>query len=124
LFKLPFDLGEIKGKPTSVGIGRFGPYVKWGEAFISIPKGKDPLTIDEAAALAIIEEKEAADAPIGYYNNEPVTKGTGRFGPFIKWSDLYINVPKAYNFDHLSQKDIDELIAKKIEKEANRYIQQ
>lgn len=124
LFKLPFDLGEIKGKPTSVGIGRFGPYVKWGDAFISIPKGKDPLTIDEATALAIIEEKEAADAPIGYYNDKPVTKGTGRFGPFIKWGDLFINVPKAYNFDNLSQKDIDELIAKKIEKEANRYIQQ
>ncbi|MNE63814.1 DNA topoisomerase I [compost metagenome] len=53
----------------------------------------------------------------------PVTKGTGRFGPFIKYQDLYINVPRAYNFEALSQKDIEELISKKLEKEANRFIQ-
>jgi DNA topoisomerase-1 len=39
LFKLPFDLNEVDGQPVSVGVGRFGPYVKWGETFISIPKG-------------------------------------------------------------------------------------
>jgi DNA topoisomerase-1 len=54
----------------------------------------------------------------------PVTKGKGRFGPYIKWNDLFINVPRAYNFDALTQKDIEELIGKKIDKEANRYIQQ
>lgn len=124
LFKLPFDLSELKGKPTSVGIGRFGPYVKWGDTFISIPKGTDPLTIDDAAALAIIEEKEAADAPIAHYDGEPVTKGSGRFGPFIKWKDLFINVPKAYNFEALSIDDINALIEKKLDKEANRYIKQ
>jgi DNA topoisomerase-1 len=47
------------------------------------------------------------------YEGMPVTKGKGRFGPFIKWNDLYINVPRAYNFDALTQKDIDELIEKK-----------
>ncbi len=64
------------------------------------------------------------DAPIGYYEEKPITKGKGRFGPFIKWNDLFINVPRAYNFDNLTQKDCNELIEKKIEKEANRYIQQ
>jgi DNA topoisomerase-1 len=54
----------------------------------------------------------------------PVTKGKGRFGPFIKWNDIFINVPKKYNFDALSQNDIQELINSKLEKEANRYIQQ
>ena len=53
-----------------------------------------------------------------------MTKGKGRFGPYIKWNDLFINVPKAYDFDNLSQREIEELIDKKIEKEANRYIQQ
>src|SRR5206468_6067929 len=62
--------------------------------------------------------------PIGYYENKPVTKGTGRFGPFIKWNDMYINVPKRYNFEGLKQSDIDELIEAKVKKEANRYIQQ
>lgn len=123
-FKLPFQLEDYQGKEVSVGVGRFGPYVKWGDAFISVPKNEDPLTIDIDRAIEIITEKVAADAPVASFDGLPVTKGTGRFGPFIKWNDLFINVPKAYNFDQLSQSDIEELIAKKIEKENNRFIQQ
>lgn len=124
LFKLPMTLGTYNDQEVSVGIGRFGPYVKHGEVFISLAKGEDPLTVDMERAIAVIKEKEAADAPIGYYNAQPVTKGSGRFGPFIKYKDLFINVPKAYNFEQLSQSDIEELIEKKLEKEANRYIAQ
>ena len=122
-FRLPFQLEDYKDKEVSVGVGRFGPYVKWGETYISIPKNEDPLTVDQARAGEIIEEKITADAPVAHFDGLPVTKGTGRFGPFIKWNDLFINVPKAYNFDFLSDNDIRELIAKKIEKEANRFIQ-
>lgn len=124
LFKLPFELDEFEGQGVSVGVGRFGPYVKWGETFISIPKGEDPLSVSQARAEEIINEKKKADAPIATYKGDPVTKGTGRFGPFIKYKDLFINVPKKYNFDNLSQSDINELIDAKLEKEANRYIQQ
>lgn len=124
LFKLPMDLGQYNGQEVSVGIGRFGPYIKYGEAFISLSKGEDPFTVNMDRAIAVILEKEAADAPIGYYNALPVTKGKGRFGPFIKYKDLFINVPKAYNFDQLTQSDIEELIDKKLDKEANRYIAQ
>lgn len=123
-FKLPFQLDDYDGKEVSVGVGRFGPYVKWGDTFISIPKNEDPLTVNQARAIEIIEEKNLADAPVASFNGLPVTKGTGRFGPFIKWNSLFINVPKAYNFDALSATDIKELIEKKIEKENNRYIQQ
>jgi DNA topoisomerase-1 len=123
-FKLPFQLEDYQGKEVAVGVGRFGPYVKWGDAFISIPKNEEPLSVDQARAIAIIDEKITADAPVAHYQELPVTKGTGRFGPFIKWNDLFINVPKAYNFDRLSSADIEELIGKKIEKEANRFIQQ
>jgi len=122
-FRLPFQLEDYKDKEVSVGVGRFGPYVKWGETYISIPKNEDPLTVDQTRAAEIIEEKITADAPVAHFDGLPVTKGTGRFGPFIKWNDLFINVPKAYNFDFLSDNDIRELIAKKIEKEANRFIQ-
>ena len=124
LFKLPLELGSYDGEEVSVNSGRYGPYVKWGEAFISLPRGTDPLTVDMEQAVALIDEKKQADAPVGYYQQKPVTKGKGRFGPYIKWEDLFVNVPKAYDFDNLSQKDIDELVSKKIEKEANRYIQQ
>lgn len=124
LFKLPFSLGEYEGKEVVIGAGRFGPYVKWGEQFISIPRGEDPLSVDMDRAAEIIKEKQEVDAPIATYDGKPVTKGKGRFGPFIKWDELFINVPRAYNFDNLSKSDIEELIQKKLEKESNRYIQQ
>lgn len=123
LFKLPLTLGEYDGKEVSVNAGRYGPYVKWGEQFISIPKGEEPLDVDMDRAIQIIEQKLKADAPIAFYNDKPITKGKGRFGPYIKWDNMFINVPRVYNFDALTQKDMDELIEKKIAKEANRYIQ-
>ena len=124
LFKIPFDLNEFQGKPVSVGVGRFGPYVKWGDAFISIGRGTDHFSVTQEVAENFIKEKIEADAPIATYKGEPVTKGTGRFGPFVKYKDLYVNVPKKYDFDNLTQGDIEELISAKLEKEANRYIQQ
>ncbi len=124
LFKLPLNLGEYEGMEVLVNIGRFGPYVKWGEQFISIPKGEEPSDVDLQRAVEIITAKQVEDAPVGFYDSKPITKGKGRFGPFIKWNDLFINIPRAYNFDLLTQKDCDELIEKKIEKEANRFIQQ
>jgi DNA topoisomerase-1 len=123
LFKLPFDLNEVDGLPVAIGVGRFGPYVKWGETYISIPKGEDPLSIEQTRAEEIIAEKKLADAPIASYKGEPITKGSGRFGPFIKYQSIFINVPKRYNFENLSQSDINELVEAKLEKEANRYIQ-
>jgi len=124
LFKLPLSLGEHNNLDVSVNIGRFGPYVKFGEQFISIPKGEDLSEIDLSRAIEIINAKQVEDAPIGYHDEKPITKGKGRFGPFIKWNDMFINIPRAYNFDTLTQKDCDELIEKKIEKEANRFIRQ
>jgi DNA topoisomerase-1 len=124
LFKLPLNLGEYEGKELLVNVGRFGPYIKWGEQFISIPKGEEPTEVDLPRAIEIIKAKQVEEAPIGYYNEKPITKGKGRFGPFIKWNDLFINIPRAYNFDYLTQKDCNELIEKKIEKEANRFIKQ
>jgi len=124
LFSLPRTIGEYEGQELAVNIGRFGPYIKLGEQFISIPKGEDLYEMDLARAIELIKDKALADAPIGFYEELPVTKGKGRFGPFIKWNDLYINIPRAYNFDTLSQQDINELVEKKMEKEANRFIKQ
>lgn len=124
LFRLPFELNEVDGLSVTVGVGRFGPYVKWGETYISIPKGEDPLSVNQDRAEEIINEKKLADAPIANYKGEPVTKGVGRFGPFLKYKSIFVNVPKKYDFDNLSASDINELIDAKLEKEANRYIQQ
>ncbi|MBK0382448.1 type I DNA topoisomerase [Pedobacter sp. SD-b] len=124
LFKLPFSLNDYEDKEVSVGVGRFGPYVKWGDTYISLPKNQNALEVDNKRAIEIIEEKKLADAPVATFKGEPVTKGRGRFGPFLKWKDIFVNVPVRYNFDNLSKTEIDELISAKIEKEANRYIQQ
>ncbi len=123
LFRMQGTMGQYEEKDISVNIGRFGPYVKWGEEFISIPKGTDPATMNLEKAIALIDEKKKADAPVGTYEGKPVTKGKGRFGPYIKWEGMFINVPKRYNFDKLTQAEMDELIAAKVQKEANRYIQ-
>jgi DNA topoisomerase-1 len=124
LFKLPLTLGQYEGQEVYVNMGRFGPYVKWGEEFISLPRGEDPLEVDMERAIELIEQKKEADAPIAMYDGKPVTRGKGRFGPYIKWNDMFINVPKRFDFDALSQKDVNELVEAKIKKEANRYIQQ
>jgi len=122
LFKIQGTMGQYEDKDISVGIGRFGPYVKWGDDFISIPRGTDIASVDIDKAIELIEEKRKADAPVATYEGKPVTKGKGRFGPFIKWEGMFINVPKRYNFDALSKADINELIDAKVKKEANRYI--
>ncbi len=122
LFKLPLALGMHNGEPVSVNIGRFGPYVKWGEQFISLPKTEDLFAVSLERAVEVINAKMVEDAPIGFYEDKPITKGKGRFGPFIKWNDLFINVPRAYDFENLSVADYTELIEKKKEKEANRFI--
>jgi DNA topoisomerase I len=124
LFKLGAPLGEYEGLDITVGVGRFGPYVKFGDAYVSMPKGEQASTVDLTRAIEIIEAKRVEDAPVAMYNEKPVTKGKGRFGPFIKWDGMYINIPRAYDFDVLTQQDCNELIEKKIEKEGNRFIQQ
>jgi len=123
LFQLPKALGEYEGLEVSVNVGRFGPYVKWGEQFISIPKGEEPIDLESDRAIELINEKKKADAPVAFYDDKPVTKGKGRFGPYIKWNDMFINVPRRYNFDALTQADINELVEAKIKKEENRFIQ-
>ena len=124
LFKLPLTLGEYENQEVSVNIGRFGPYVKFGEQFVSIPKGEDLNTVDLDRAIEIITAKQKEDAPIGFFDEKPITKGKGRFGPFIKWNEMFINIPVKYNYDSLSQNDLEELIEKKLEKEATRVIAQ
>ena len=123
LFELPKNLGEYKGETVEANVGRFGPYVKFKEMFVSVPKGEDIMDISLERAAELIEEKLKADAPIAKYKNLEVTKGKGRFGPFIKWNDLFINVNKKYDFDNLSQSDIEELIEDKLKKEAEKVVQ-
>ncbi len=122
LFLLPKSLGTYNGEELEVNNGRFGPYVRFGKQFISLPKGMDPMDVTMDIAKELIDEKTQADAPIGTYDNLPIQKGVGRFGPFIKWNGMFINVSKKYNFDNLSQSDLNELIQDKMQKEVDKVI--
>ncbi|TVZ27041.1 DNA topoisomerase-1 [Gillisia sp. Hel_I_86] len=122
LFKLPKEIGEWEGEPVEVNNGRFGPYVKYGKKFVSLDKGEDPMRVDMERALELIAAKEKADAPIYVYNELPVQKGVGRFGPFLKWNNMFINVNKKYDFDNLTNANIEELIEDKIQKEIDKVL--
>ncbi|RLD28985.1 MAG: DNA topoisomerase I, partial [Bacteroidetes bacterium] len=124
LFKLPKTLGIYDAEEVEVANGRFGPYIRFGKKFISLPKGMDPLDVTMDMAKELIEEKKKADAPIYTYENLPVQKGKGRFGPFIKWNNMFINVNKKYDFDNLSDSDVIELIEDKKQKEIDKLIQE
>ncbi|MEL7220365.1 MAG: topoisomerase C-terminal repeat-containing protein, partial [Bacteroidota bacterium] len=115
-------LGEYKGDPVIVGAGRYGPYVRWGDQYISLGRKADPHAVDLEMAMVKVKEKEEENRPIAMHEGEPVTKGKGRFGPFIKWQKLFVNVPKRYDWDTLTEEEAIELLKAKIEKEANRYI--
>ncbi|REH00458.1 type I DNA topoisomerase [Flavobacterium aquicola] len=122
LFLLPKNLGVYKGEEVEVSNGRYGPYVRHGSVFISLPRGEDPLDVSMVRAQELIDEKAIADAPIAVYKGEGVQKGTGRFGPFIKWNGIFINVSKKYNFDNLSQSDVEALIEDKLQKNIDKVL--
>jgi len=122
LFQLPKELGTYKGETLIVSNGRFGPYVRFGDKFVSLEKGEDPLSTSLDRAIELVIAKEKADAPIYTYEELPVQKGTGRFGPFIKWNGMFINVNKKYDFDNLSDEDIVQLIEEKKQKEIDKVI--
>ena len=122
LFKFPKEIGNYKDEIITVNNGRYGPYIKFSTKSISIPNNLDPHAVDINKAIELIDEKLKSEEPIHTYNDKPVTKGKGRFGPFIKWIDLFINVNKTYDFDDLSINNIEELIEIKIKKEKEKLI--
>lgn len=124
LFKLPRDLGEYQGEAVQANVGRFGPYIRYGKKFASLGPDDSAFTVSYERALEIIAEKEKADAPIYTYKGHGVSKGKGRFGPFIKWNSMFINVNKNYDFDNLSNQDIETLIEDKLKKEAEKLIKE
>ena len=122
LFKFPKEIGNYKDEIVTVNNGRYGPYIKFSTKSISIPNGIDPHSVDLNLAIELIDEKLKSEEPIHMFEDKPVTKGKGRFGPFIKWNDMFININKNYDFDNLAITEIEELIELKIKKEKEKLI--
>jgi len=124
MFEFPKKIGTYEDKDVIIATGRYGPYIIFDKKFISIPKNIDPVSITLPQAIELIDKKRKSEEPIAFYQGEPVYKGKGRFGPFIKWKDLYVNVNKKYDFDNLSQDEVEELIKNKIQKEKDKIIKE
>jgi DNA topoisomerase-1 len=124
LFQLPRTLGRSGEEEIVVNTGRYGPYIKCGDLYVNLPRNIDPMQVSLDQAVKMIEEKRDENAPIGYFRDKPVSKGKGRFGPFVKWNDLFVNIPVRYKLETITIDQAAELIEAKLDKEANRYIQQ
>ena len=97
LFKLPREVGTYEQETMTVAIGRFGPYVKLGNAFYSLGKEDDPYTITEERAIEIIEAKRKADAEKiiqSFDENPEVQVLNGRYGAYIKVGKQNVRIPK------------------------------
>jgi DNA topoisomerase-1 len=125
LFQLPKTLGQYKETDIIVASGRYGAYIKYGSSNINLPKTIDPMSLELEQAVGFVAQKLAADAPIGHYQDKPITKGAGRFGPFVKWNDMFISIPKRAGFalETITEAQATILIEEKNKKESERYIQ-
>lgn len=122
LFALPKTIGEYKGEDVVVNIGRYGPYVRFDGKFVSIPRDKDPLEMNMEKAMPLIKQKLKEEEPVAFVDDKPITQGKGRFGPFLKWDGLYVNIPKKINPDDIDEDTAIEMVEAKKKKEAERYI--
>lgn len=113
LFKLPKTLGKFEGKEMVVGIGRFGPYVRHDNKFVSIPKGTDPMEVDDAKAIELIQAKRVSDANrvIQAFDEEGIFVLRGRFGAYITKDKVNYKIPKGEEPSALTLKEIKEIIA-------------
>ena len=113
LFKLPRKLGETPdGVPVSASIGRFGPYVRYGDKYVSIRGDDDPYTIELPRALELIEEKKIADANriILDFEDEGIQVLNGRYGPYITDKTKNARVPKDREPKSLTLEECKELL--------------
>ncbi len=114
LFKLPRELGETpEGEELIVNIGRFGPYVRYGKKFASLPKEDDPYSVSRERALELVAEKKQADAnrTINIFEEQGIQVLRGRYGPYITDGKKNLSVPKGREPETLTVEECIELLA-------------
>jgi len=96
-FKLPRTLGDYDGHTVTVGVGRFGPYVRYDKLFVSIPKGTDPMEISLDEAVELIKNKIEAQEKkfIKVFDADPDMQVlNGRYGPYISYQKKNYKIPE------------------------------
>ncbi len=130
LFKLPRTVGVYENEEMIAAIGRFGPYIKHGSSFYSIPKGEDPLEIEVVRAIEIIEAKRKSDVltkepkVIGQFEGEDISIAKGRFGPYLKHKEGFYSIPRGEDLLAVGQDRAIVIILEKRESESKKIIKE
>ena len=124
--KLPREIGIHEDKPVIIGAGKLGPYIKFDGKFTSIPESFDPFTMDLASALEVMDSAlKAAEADgLGYFEDQLLETGKGRFGPYVKHHGKYYSLGKTDQLTSLTQDRAIEIILAKRNMEANKFIKE
>lgn len=97
LFKFPRALGDIDGKPVTVGKGKFGPYIRYENTYVSIPKTVDPLSVTLEEAERMLKDKQEAEAKKvikTFAENPDLQILNGRYGPYIAYQKKNYKIPE------------------------------
>ena len=105
---LPITLGEHNGDEVIVADGKYGPYVRIGKTFASLPKGADPFSMTLDSAVELIEQKQNAALPIHDWDDIKVMRG--RYGAYIKQGENNYRIPRATDVEHMTRQDALALI--------------
>ena len=106
---LPITLGEYEGKEVVVGEGKYGPYVHYDKLFISIPRGKDPMTMKMEEAIALINEKSQASTPLHEWGEVQVLRS--KYGAYIHTPKGNYRLPKTTDATALTEAEVRQIIA-------------
>jgi DNA topoisomerase-1 len=111
--QFPIEIGEYEGEKLLVNKGRFGPYIKFGSLFVSIPRGENPVEIKHERAIQLIEEKKVAESKKvlkTFEEDAEIQILSGRYGPYIAYKGKNIPMPKGKEVEALTYADVAEVI--------------
>jgi DNA topoisomerase-1 len=113
LFELPRTVGQHEGIDIICLKGRFGPYIKYGDKNISLPRGTDPLKVDIETCIKLISESmsNTSGSILAEYKNSDIQVIDGRYGPYIKHAGKNYKLPKGTDVSSLTEDKCKEIIA-------------
>lgn len=106
---LPITLGEHDGNQVVIADGKFGPYVRYGSTFASLPKGTDPFSMTMEAAVALVEQKQQSALPIHDWGEIKILRG--RYGAYIKCGDTNYRIPRSTDAEKMTLEDAQAIIS-------------
>jgi DNA topoisomerase-1 len=112
LFELPRTVGQLNGIDIICTKGRFGPYIKYGDKNVSLPRGTDPLKIDLDSCIKIIEESanKTKGGIILEFKESDIQVIDGNYGPYIKHAGSNYKLPKGTDPTTLTEEKCKEIV--------------